>query len=87
VGVVVTLPAGRDKGHGGVPRGLRLDSAWDSIARGEEIIIASAGIPVPRLVPIALPRAPLQPGSARGLGQMGDEFDAPMPEDFLRHFG
>lgn len=58
----------------------------ERVAHGEEIVIAKSGVPVARLVPIAPSRAPRQPGSARGLGRVHNDFDAPMPEDFLRHF-
>lgn len=57
------------------------------VARGEEVVIAKAGKPVARLVPAEPVRAPRQPGTARGLGRVRDDFDAPMSEDFLHPFG
>jgi len=56
------------------------------VKNGEEIIIAKAGKPVARLVPIAekLPRR--APGSARGTVVIGDDFDAPLPESILHAF-
>ena len=59
----------------------------ERVAAGEVITIAKAGNPVARLVPIEQPRAPRKPGSARGLGNAHDDFDAPMPDEFLQHFG
>jgi prevent-host-death family protein len=59
----------------------------ERVAGGEVITIAKAGIPVARLVPIEPLRVPRRPGSARGLGKVHDDFDAPMPQEFLRHFG
>lgn len=47
---------------------------------GEEIIIARAGKPVARLMPLKKP-APRLPGIAKG--QLTDEFFEPLPEDEL----
>lgn len=57
----------------------------DRVQGGEEIIIAKAGLPVARLVPLdpaSAGRARL-PGSRRGGMWMADDFDAPLPDDFL----
>ena len=59
----------------------------EQVARGEEVVIAKAGKPVARLVPVEAPAEPRRPGSARGLGRVAEDFDAPMPEDFLAAFG
>lgn len=48
---------------------------------GEEVIIARDNQPVLRLVPLAAPQQPRQPGSARGEVWMAPDFDA-TPEDF-----
>lgn len=48
---------------------------------GEEIIIARAGKPVARLMPLEKP-APRIPGIAKG--QLTDEFFEPLPEDELK---
>ena len=53
---------------------------------GEEVIVAKAGKPVVRLVPMDVPRKPRQPGSARGLFTMSDDFDDPLPEEMLKAF-
>ena len=53
---------------------------------GEEVIIAKAGKPVARLVPFEPAAGPRRPSSARGLGRVADDFDAPMPDDFLAAF-
>lgn len=51
------------------------------VALGEEVIIARAGHPVARLVPI-VPQIPKRsPASARGDVWVGDDFDAPLAED------
>ncbi len=59
----------------------------DAVADGEEIIIARAGRPVARLVPvqgIAAPRRQL--GQMEGDFTVPEDFDAPLPEDVLRDF-
>ena len=53
---------------------------------GEEVIVAKAGKPVVRLVPVDAPKKNRQPGSARGLFTMSDDFDDPLPEDMLKAF-
>jgi prevent-host-death family protein len=52
--------------------------------RGDEVIIAKAGKPVVRLVPVARDAARV-PGGAKGLVvSMAEDFDAPL-EDFTEH--
>jgi prevent-host-death family protein len=58
----------------------------ERVAQGEEVVIAKAGKPVARLVPVERPASPRRPGSARGLGRVGEDFDAPMPDEFLAAF-
>jgi prevent-host-death family protein len=53
----------------------------DRVLQGEEVVIAKAGRPVARLVPLA-PRVPRRtPGSARGQVEMGADFDEPLPAE------
>ncbi len=56
------------------------------VMAGEEIIIAKAGKPVARLVPVEAPARPRKPGSARGQIWVAPEFDAPLPEAVLQAF-
>ena len=58
----------------------------DQAAAGEEIVIAKAGKPVAKLVPLDRPRARRVLGSLRGRLRVPDDFDAPLPEDVLRAF-
>jgi len=51
----------------------------ERVRQGEEIVIARAGRPVARLVPVKPEVVRRAPGSARGLVVMADDFDAPMP--------
>jgi prevent-host-death family protein len=56
------------------------------VKSGEEIIIAIAGKPVAKLVPIhPTPRA-RKPGSGVGKVRMAPDFDAPLPDDLVDAF-
>ncbi|SRR6266700_180670 len=56
------------------------------VVLGEEIIIARAGVPVAKLVPIQAekPKRPL--GLFKGQIWMADDFNAPLPDDILAGF-
>jgi prevent-host-death family protein len=56
------------------------------VISGEEIVIAKAGKPVARLVPLAGAMARRAPGSAAGVIHISDDFDAPLPEALLAEF-
>jgi len=58
----------------------------DRAAAGEEIIIAKAGRPVARLVPLARRTTPRTLGSLRGQIRIGEDFDAPLPDEMSRAF-
>ena len=53
---------------------------------GEEIVIAKAGKPVARLVPFTQNMSPRRPGTAKGMVTIGDDFDAPLPEEIQKAF-
>jgi prevent-host-death family protein len=50
------------------------------VEAGEEVVIARAGHPIARLVPIA-PKRPRVPGRLKGAVTIADDFDAPLPEE------
>ena len=54
------------------------------VKEGEEIIIAKAGKPIARLVPVVERPARRLPGSAKGKVTITPDFDAPLPEAILR---
>jgi prevent-host-death family protein len=58
----------------------------DRAADGEEIVIAKAGKPVARLVPLAPPARRRRGGLLRGKIKIAANFDAPLPRDVLRQF-
>jgi prevent-host-death family protein len=57
------------------------------VARGEEVVIATAGRPIARLVPV---ERPTRMGDLLGLDEgaiwMAPDFDAPLPEEVLASF-
>ena len=55
-------------------------------ASGEEIIIAKAGTPRARLVPMQNASGPRQPGGWEEGVWVADDFDAPLPPDVLAAF-
>lgn len=58
----------------------QLSQLVDRAAAGEEIIIAKAGRPLARLVPLGARLQPRPLGLLRGQVRMGEDFDDPLPE-------
>lgn len=63
-----------------------LSRLLNRVRAGEEIIIAKAGEPVARLIPISGAPRPRTPGSAKGAIRVADDFDAPLPASMLNEF-
>lgn len=63
-----------------------LSRLLERVSQGEEVVIARAGKPVARLVPVRTARGRRQPGSARGEVKISEDFDAPLPEELQRYF-
>ncbi len=55
------------------------------VSQGEEIVIARAGVPLARLVPIPKKRPARIPGLDRDKVSIADDFDE-LPEDFISFF-
>jgi prevent-host-death family protein len=55
-------------------------------ARGEEVVIAKAGEPKARLVPLGRSVKPRKPGAWKGRLVIAPDFDAPLPQDLLSAF-
>jgi len=64
-----------------------LSSLVAEVEAGEEIIIAKAGKPVARLMPLEEKKAQRKPGLMKGQIWMSDDFDAPLPPELLKAFG
>ena len=55
------------------------------VASGEEVVITSGGRPAAKLVPITT-AAPREFGFDRGILEIPDDFDTPLPEHVLGEF-
>jgi prevent-host-death family protein len=58
----------------------------DEVAAGAEVIIAKAGKPMARLVPIAAPAKQKRLGLLKGKIKIPDDFNAPLDEEILKSF-
>jgi prevent-host-death family protein len=56
------------------------------VAAGEDVVIAKAGRPIARLVPVAPSKGERVLGSQRGRFVVPEDFDAPLPEEILAEF-
>lgn len=63
-----------------------LSRLLERVAAGEEIVIAKAGRPLARLVPVEPRRSNRRAGAYRGQGWVADDFNEPLSEDLLRLF-
>jgi len=64
----------------------RLSRLVEEAAKGEEIVIAKAGRPLARLVPMGCSTKPRKPGAWKGRVVIAADFDAPLPEGLLAAF-
>ena len=58
----------------------------DAAAGGEEIVIAKAGKPAARLVPMEHAKVARRFGALKGKIHIADDFDAPLPDEILAAF-
>jgi len=63
-----------------------LSELVEQAVEGKEIVIAKAGRPRVRLVPISTPAVLRKPGGWENKVRMTDDFDDPLPEEILRGF-
>jgi len=61
----------------------QLSKIIEQACRGEEVVIAKAGVPVVRLTPIPAQSAGRCFGAMRGRATVDDRFFEPLPEDEL----
>lgn len=65
----------------------QLSQLVDAAHRGETIIIAKAGTPMAKLVPLSHgPKRKIQFGLMKGAIEIADDFDAPLPDDLQALF-
>jgi prevent-host-death family protein len=58
----------------------------EAVARGEEIVIAKAGKPAARLVPVQPEKPVRKPGALKGKMRIATDFDAPLPDELQAAF-
>jgi len=58
----------------------RLSELVAAAERGEEVILARGGNPAVRLVPVRVEHPPVRLGLLAGEIELGEDFDAPLPE-------
>jgi prevent-host-death family protein len=56
------------------------------VAGGEDVVIARAGRPIARLVPVGSPMGERVLGAQKGKFIVPEDFDAPLPADVLAKF-
>jgi prevent-host-death family protein len=64
----------------------QLSKLLDAAAAGEEVIIAKAGKPVAKLVPIDAAAPPRRLGILDGKIHVPDDFDNPLPDEIIAEF-
>lgn len=62
-----------------------LSRLLEAVEGGEDVIIARAGVPVARLVPVRADER--VPGRLAGALRLREDFDAPLPSDIAGGFG
>lgn len=63
----------------------QLSALVEEAAAGHEIVIAKAGVPRARLVPVRR-TVRRRPGGSKGRMRIAADFDAPLPRDILAGF-
>lgn len=63
-----------------------LSNLLQRVVAGEEVLIAKAGVPVARLVPVVLPVEQRPLGMEQGRVFIADDFDAPLPAEVQDSF-
>lgn len=64
----------------------QLSRLIEKAAAGEEVVIAKAGVPIARLVPLQGPQPKRQLGLLAGAGSVPDDFDRPLPDEAIADF-
>jgi prevent-host-death family protein len=61
----------------------QLSKLVEMAEQGQDVVIARAGKPVARLTQLKPEKKPIIFGLMKGKIHVADDFDAPLPEDFL----
>lgn len=63
-----------------------LSKLVDSVAQGNVVVIAKAGKPAAKLIPITRGKRNRKPGLLKNKIKISQDFDAPLPNDILESF-
>jgi prevent-host-death family protein len=63
-----------------------LSKCINQALQGDEVIIAKGGKPLIRLIPYTEETQVRRGGQFKGLIQISDDFDAPLPDEILKQF-
>lgn len=63
-----------------------LSQIVNQVLMGEEVIIARGGKPLIKLIPYEEEPTQRKGGQFKGLIQIGEDFDAPLPTEILKYF-
>lgn len=58
----------------------------DEVSDGEVVVLAKAGKPVAKIVPLGAERKPRKPGFLKRKIKIAKDFDAPLPDEVLDGF-
>ena len=58
----------------------------DEVCKGKELILAKAGKPLVKLVPLEQSKPTRTPGFLKGKIKIARDFDAPLPQDWFDDF-
>ncbi len=64
----------------------KLSELIEAALAGDEVLIARAGRPVVKLVPVGTPAQDRVPGSAKGEAEMSADFEDELPAELLASF-
>jgi prevent-host-death family protein len=64
----------------------QLSKLVERAAAGKDVIIARGGKPVARLTRLAAPARKIRFGLLKGKVKIGNDFDAPLPEELIGEF-
>jgi prevent-host-death family protein len=66
--------------------GVLMADAVERVRHGEQVTIAEHGRPVARIIPVEQPGRRPQFGSLKGMIEMAEDFNAPLPEEEIREW-
>ena len=63
-----------------------LSRLLEQVQAGEEVVVAKAGRPIAKIVPLPQETKKRVAGSHKGQFRIADDFDAPLPPDLQKYF-